>query len=81
MVVPVRLDVDVAGYSGESSDDSQRTSTLLPVATYEEAAEVFVRDRGAGFEVDAESPWLRYGKGPALPWRTVPMLVSAWLTA
>lgn len=36
----VRLDVDVAGYSGESSDDSQRTSTLLPVATYEEAAEV-----------------------------------------
>lgn len=36
----VRLDVDVAGYSGESSDDSQRTSTLLPVATYGEAAEV-----------------------------------------
>ncbi|PZF81802.1 PH domain-containing protein [Jiangella anatolica] len=36
----VRLDVDVAGYGGESSDDSQRTSTLLPVATYEEAAEV-----------------------------------------
>lgn len=36
----VRLDVDVAGYSGESGDDSQRTSTLLPVATHDEAAEV-----------------------------------------
>ncbi|WP_051426464.1 PH domain-containing protein [Jiangella gansuensis] len=36
----VRLDVDVAGYAGESSDDGQRTSTLLPVATFDEAAEV-----------------------------------------
>jgi tRNA (mo5U34)-methyltransferase len=27
----------------------------------------------AGFEVDAESPWLRYGKGPGLPWREVPL--------
>ncbi|PSL02431.1 putative membrane protein [Haloactinopolyspora alba] len=36
----VRLDVDVAGYAGESTDDSQRTSTLLPVATVEEATTV-----------------------------------------
>jgi putative membrane protein len=33
----VRLDVDVAGYAGEWSDDGHRTSTLLPVATIGEA--------------------------------------------
>ena len=36
----VKLDVDVAGYAGDSTEDSQRTSTLLPVAAYDEAAAV-----------------------------------------
>lgn len=36
----VRLDVDVAGYAGESTDDARQTSTLLPVAAFEAAAAV-----------------------------------------
>jgi uncharacterized protein (DUF885 family)/uncharacterized membrane protein YdbT with pleckstrin-like domain len=40
----VRLDVDVAGYSGSSDGDGgQTSSTLLPVATYDEAVAVMSR--------------------------------------
>lgn len=39
----VRLDVDVAGYGGESGDQQQRTSTLLPVAPYDDAMAVLRR--------------------------------------
>lgn len=39
----VRLDVDVAGYGGGEHGSSNQTSTLLPVATYDEAMAVFRR--------------------------------------
>lgn len=69
----VKLDVDVAGYAGAGADEQQRASTLLPVATYDEALSVMTYVlRGADMQsvplhaAPRSARWLRPITAPRL---------------